>query len=644
VQTFQQFVALWLLPLATALCVAELRAQEAGRELVLTPLLEEVLGEERDAHPLDVDRWLIAGAGGLHLYTQGSLTLLRAGHFEALDARSGLSYQGRAAALASMIDVGSGDVHVLLLDEAAGDLLSSVTLRYAGAFPETQCLFLQPATGHVSLFTVDARGKLGQRYVYDGDVSRLVDVPVREDIGVPGAQACAVHDTSGSLMIAEESVGVWRYEASEESDPTRTPVLLRAPWGELAGDIEDIAVDRDGGLWALVPERRIYHRALANDVVVEYALPDGAHAETIAVTGDATSRVVSILDDASGRHYLSTVNRSQGAEVPVLSAGSVLGPGTIMAHQQTAPVSRYGDAADDPAILVASGGDSALILATDKRRGLAAYDLDGRLQQFLPVGRVNNVDILPGLELGGQLRTIAAASNRSGNSISLFSIEGSDVAHLADLPTDLEEVYGLCVYGSSSGAYVFINGKSGRYQQYRLSWENNAPGAALVREFSLPSQPEGCAADPVTGRIFMGEEAAGVWVAGAEPDGDAPELVIPTSDALVADVEGMDIYRSDSAAYLVVSSQGSDSFAVYRTQPPYALAGRFRITVNLQRGVDGVSETDGLAVSASALPGYPRGILVVQDGRNRMPDAPQNFKIIDWRAVEAVLSDDTQQP
>lgn len=65
---------------------------------------------------------------------------------------------------------------------------------------------------------------------------------------------------------------------------------------------------------------------------------------------------------------------------------------------------------------------------------------------------------------------------------------------------------------------------------------------------------------------------------------------------------------------------------------------KFRIVPDYARGIDGVSETDGLAVSTAALTGYPKGVLVVQDGRNRAPAAPQNFKLVDWHQIEALLN------
>ena len=46
---------------------------------------------------------------------------------------------------------------------------------------------------------------------------------------------------------------------------------------------------------------------------------------------------------------------------------------------------------------------------------------------------------------------------------------------------------------------------------------------------------------------------------------------------------------------------------------------------------------DGLLGLAIDHPDYPRGLLVVQDGRKRLPDGPQNFKLVDWRDVAQVL-------
>ena len=113
------------------------------------------------------------------------------------------------------------------------------------------------------------------------------------------------------------------------------------------------------------------------------------------------------------------------------------------------------------------------------------------------------------------------------------------------------------------------------------------------------------------------------------------------NDMLVDDIEGMEIYHATDTRYLVVSSQGDNSYVLYKiidgNVPRLEFAGKFAISNNLERAIDGVSETDGLTVTATPLPGYPEGVLIVQDGYNRMPQAPQNFKIIDWREVKKAL-------
>jgi 3-phytase len=54
--------------------------------------------------------------------------------------------------------------------------------------------------------------------------------------------------------------------------------------------------------------------------------------------------------------------------------------------------------------------------------------------------------------------------------------------------------------------------------------------------------------------------------------------------------------------------------------------------------VDGVSSTDGLEVTSESLPPpYEQGLLVVQDGSNTAPRAPQNFKLVPWNEVQRAL-------
>jgi 3-phytase len=322
---------------------------------------------------------------------------------------------------------------------------------------------------------------------------------------------------------------------------------------------------------------------------------------------------------------------------------------TVQAVAETEPVRGQGDAADDPAIWInANNAAESLIIGTDKKSGLNVYRLDGSLRQSLPVGRMNNVDLRDGFELGNQRVTIVAASDRDRNAIALFALtpELPDLTDVADglLATGLTEIYGLCMYEDRRRGrfFVFVNDKDGRYQQHELLAHANGEkvGTRVVREFRLASQPEGCVADDALGWVYVGEEAVGFYRIAAAPEAAADLVLVDAvgKGTLVADVEGLAIYRQEGEdGYLVVSSQGDDAYALYRRQPPNQYVGRFRIVDGA--AVDGASETDGLEVTSERLPPpFDEGLLVVQDGSNTRPRAPQNFKLVPWSEVRRALA------
>jgi 3-phytase len=59
------------------------------------------------------------------------------------------------------------------------------------------------------------------------------------------------------------------------------------------------------------------------------------------------------------------------------------------------------------------------------------------------------------------------------------------------------------------------------------------------------------------------------------------------------------------------------------------LLSHFRIRTNTELAIDGASETDGIDVTTQSLgKGFEQGAFIVQDGRNRMPEAGQNLKLV----------------
>lgn len=330
------------------------------------------------------------------------------------------------------------------------------------------------------------------------------------------------------------------------------------------------------------------------------------------------------------------------------AGGGVAPAATVMAVAETIPVESADDAADDPAIWV-HPRDPALsvVIGTDKKRGLNVYDLEGRILQTLPDGRMNNVDLRDGVEIGGRKRALVAATNRSDRTIALYLLD-SDSRRLeetgAPIRTGFQDPYGLCMYRTPDGEhFVFASDSgSGRFRQWQLTVQGDAIVAKRVREFPVGSQAEGCVADDETGALYVAEEGGGFWKYQARPEGGRERTRIDRvggPNGLVADIEGVSIWSgSGGNGFLVLSNQGADAYAVYRREEPHEFVGLFRIVDHGARGVDGVSETDGLAVASAPLgPRYPDGLLVVQDDSNLPAGQSQNFKYVSWRDVVRAL-------
>jgi 3-phytase len=316
---------------------------------------------------------------------------------------------------------------------------------------------------------------------------------------------------------------------------------------------------------------------------------------------------------------------------------------------ETVPVSSTDDAADDPAIWVhPTDPEKSLVLGTDKRAGLYIYQLDGSIQGFLPSGRLNNVDLRQGVTVDNFTGDIAAATNRTDDSVTLFSVSADKTEEWGRFPSLEAEPYGLCT-GMFQGAYtIFVTYKTGTVIAHRLDSANNAPEIA---RYKFESQLEGCVFDDKQQVLYVGEENKGIWRLNTVANKFSPAHLIDevgSKTGIIADVEGLALYEtSDGKGYLVASSQGNNSYAVYNRSETNAFITRFRIgdyTAPDGNLVDATQETDGLAVSSAAMGGaFSNGLLVVQDGQNLPSGSTQNFKFIDWRMIQSIIEGVSQE-
>lgn len=190
-------------------------------------------------------------------------------------------------------------------------------------------------------------------------------------------------------------------------------------------------------------------------------------------------------------------------------------------------------------------------------------------------------------------------------------------------------------------------------------------------------QFEGMVADVVHNALYLGQENVGIWRIALDAPQDASrwtlfarakEFGVPyqrewdaaeeeyactllwdrdpgLGDAhLRVDIEGLTLYDGgEGRGYLLASSQGDNTVAVYDRSESNRYLGSFRVEDGF---VDAVDETDGMMVINVALGDrFPQGLLVMQDGQN-LPAVydsrgrareGSNFKFVDWSEIAEQL-------
>lgn len=562
-----------------------------------------------------------------------------------------------------------------------GVLLAEIGTLSTEYSAEGVCLHKNTTNGELLLTGVTEEGvALQYKLKYEnGEIKSVltddngVPIAVRE-LNVGGElSACIVDDETSTLYVAEQDVGVWAYGVDPEDINSRRIVDGIEPLGNLQ-EIEalDLLYMSDGNGYLVVGDE--------GKGMMLYRRDDWQLAANIHLDGVADIKSLSLADDglwvanseADEPIYekLSYETLNQASSMKDTQISQVLSPenlgstgiALVKVVSETDPVDDDGDAADDPAFwLNESAPENSLIIATNKQGGLMAYDLNGAELQYLNEGEPNNVDIIQSVtDTNGDTFALAAASNREFNTIALYKIQQASESQnpivaldavgenthqeVAQLKSELNEVYGLCTYQSLEGTpYVFINGKSGDIEQWRLTVQEAGIEGRIVRRLKVDSQPEGCVVDATTATLYVGEEDVGVWKFSADESAttDGEMIVKVDGKQLVADAEGITIYSNDIVNYLIVSSQGNHTYAVYNIDGAYQYVGSFALVADDKNGLDGASETDGIhAVFNSVGDRFPNGFFIAQDGFNVNAGYEyenQNFKIADWNAIHSAL-------
>ncbi len=316
-------------------------------------------------------------------------------------------------------------------------------------------------------------------------------------------------------------------------------------------------------------------------------------------------------------------------------------------------------------------------------------------------GRFNNVDIVHGFKLGGHTVDLAVTSDRGRDQIRSYAIDArsgrlTDVT-AANVPlafstnqaqvNEQETVYGLTTFKEHDTTYVV--GTRRHQTDVGLFKLASVAGKVTYKKvdtidfpssFRLPNdttwspceepgegpQLEGVVVDEAAGTLYAAQEDIGLWrvkVGNGKFQGQprtverTKEFGVPATydeqsgecvpsgvdpgfgGRIAADTEGLTIYETGKrSGTLLVSSQGDNTFYTYDRQTNRPLK---HFTVADGPVADGSQDCDGADTVSTPLPGYPHGLLVVQDGDNTPVElgtdgearVDTNFKFLDAKIL-----------
>jgi 3-phytase len=248
---------------ASASATGGVRAVAASAETVVMPgasgdVADDMAIWRNPEHP---EQSLIIGdnkadsGGGLAVYRlDGSLV-----HYERTGKIGNVDLRLAGVGDSAVVLVGANDrqsntVRFWSLDPGSGTLTSlDARALPTGAANYGFCLGRDPSAAHTYAFVTARDSGLLEQYELWAHDGKIDAIKMRSfDVGSI-SEACAVDDTTGSLYVAEERAGLWRYDVDPATGSKRTQID-RTGGGHLTPDVEGVTVVRgaDGHGYLLV--------------------------------------------------------------------------------------------------------------------------------------------------------------------------------------------------------------------------------------------------------------------------------------------------------------------------------------------------------------------------------------------------------
>ncbi|MCP4849693.1 MAG: phytase [Verrucomicrobiaceae bacterium] len=179
--------------------------------------------------------------GGIHVYDLKGreIRFMNEGRTNSIDIRYNIPFGGGKISLVAATHRGRNSITVYAVDPTEKSLVSigEISLNIA---PYGGCLYHSASSQKLYFFVTSKVGDLQQWELSEGPDGRVGGQLVRTlNIGSK-SEGCVVNDQTGDLFVAEEAVGIWKYNGEPTSKSARTQVARVGT--KLHADVEALAL------------------------------------------------------------------------------------------------------------------------------------------------------------------------------------------------------------------------------------------------------------------------------------------------------------------------------------------------------------------------------------------------------------------
>jgi 3-phytase len=207
-------------------------------------------------NPTDQSKSLIIGTdkrAGIHVYdiTGRTVSFTPSPRLNNVDLRSNITVNQANAVLVAASDrrdETNAAIALFTLDTDAGKLLPLANLQIGQGEAYGICLWQRKSDGRVYAFLVLKDGRIDQVEL-DLSGATVTGKVVRQMKLSSQSEGCVADDRTGLVYVAEEDVGIWRFDARPNAS-LKARAMARANGKQLVADVEGLAIapsGRNGG-------------------------------------------------------------------------------------------------------------------------------------------------------------------------------------------------------------------------------------------------------------------------------------------------------------------------------------------------------------------------------------------------------------